>query len=83
MQWWANRPASFEATSDLSGLAVIVNLPSETQQFTVKHPRFILPAADTGSGSKRREARITLESGQTNRMTVRLEPKGKAPIAHY
>jgi len=80
--WW-NHPPLFSATSDFSGLAVVRNLPAETAQFNVQHPRFALPAMDTGFGQKRRELRITLHPPATNRITVRLEPIGQAPIAHY
>jgi hypothetical protein len=83
LNWWLNRLASFQGTSDVSGLARILNLPSEVKDFSVEHPRFILPATDTGYGQKRRQAAITLHPGRTNRVTVRLEPAGQSPIAHY
>ena len=68
---------------DVSGLALIFNLPSEVNEFSIEHPRFMLPAADTGFGQKRRQASVTLHAGRTNRVTVRLEPAGQSPIAHY
>jgi len=80
LNWW---PASFQVTSDVSGLAAILNLPSEAKEFAVQHPRFVLPAVNTGSGEKRGEASITLQAGRTNRISVRLEPTGNAPITHY
>ncbi len=61
----------------------MLNLPAEVKEFSVDHPRFILPTADTGYGEKRRQANITLHAGRTNRVTVRLEPAGQSPIAHY
>jgi hypothetical protein len=82
-KWWLNRPASFQGTSDVSGLALILNLPLEVKELSVEHPRFILPAAGTGFGQKRRAASITLQPGRTNRVSVRLEPAGQSPIAHY
>ena len=82
LKWWL-RPASFQGTSDVSGLALILNLPSEADAFSVEHPRFILPATDTGYGEKRRQATVTLHAGRTNRVTVRLDPAGQSPIAHY
>lgn len=81
--WWARQPRSFYATSDVSGLAFIANLPAETTTFSVEHPRFVLPAVDTGRGDKRRNATISLHPPQTNRVTVRLEPAGAAPISHF
>jgi hypothetical protein len=81
--WWARQVRSFNATSDVSGLALIANLPAETTTFSVEHPRFVLPAVDTGRGDKRRNATISLHPPQTNRVTVRLEPAGAAPISHF
>jgi hypothetical protein len=80
---WLNRPARFMATTDLSGLAIIRNIPSEADVFTVEHQRFVLPAADTGFGQKRRQSAMALRPGQTNQVTVRLEPAAQSPIAHY
>ena len=71
------------ATTDLSGFAMIANLPSETDSFAVDHERFALPAVDTSVGQKRRQFAIVLHPGQTNHVTVRLEPIRKSPIAHY
>jgi hypothetical protein len=73
----------FLATTDLSGFAMIRNLPAEADLFTVEHQRYALPATETGFGQKRRESPIALRSGQTNQVTVRLEPVAKSPIAHY
>jgi hypothetical protein len=77
------RPSAFLATSDASGLAFILNLPSEANQIAVEHERFVLPAVSDGSGRMRRGLAISLQPGQTNRMTVRLEPKGQSTITHY
>jgi len=38
---------------------------------------------DTGRGDRRRNATISLHPPQTNRVTVRLEPLGAAPISHF
>jgi hypothetical protein len=81
--WWLNRPMRFTATTDLSGLAIIRNLPADADAFTVDHRRFGLPAADTGFGQKRRQSAMVLRPGGTNQVTVRLEPKAQSPIAHY
>jgi hypothetical protein len=83
MKWWLNRPASFTATSDITGMALMMNLPKEAKEFSVTHSNFVLPARDDGSGQKRREASMRLSSGLTNRVTVQLEPVTRAPIAHY
>ncbi len=81
--WRLNRLSRFTATTDLSGLAIIRNLPSEADGFTVEHQRFVLPAADTGFGQKRRQSAMVLRPGQTNEVTVRLEPAAQSPITHF
>jgi len=73
----------FQGTSDSSGLAVIPNLPKNVAEFSVEHARFALPAVVTTGGDKRRQASITLIPGQTNRVSVRLEPRDESPITHY
>ena len=81
--WWERRPVAFQATTDISGVALIANLPAETTDFGVEHPRFVLPASDDGRGEKRRTGTVRLHPPETNRVSVRLEPVGQAPIAHY
>jgi len=83
MKWWMNRPPSFAATSDISGLALVMNLPKEVKEFSVTHSNFALPAIADGLGQKRRQASVTLSAGQTNRVTVQLEPMGRSQIGHY
>jgi len=73
----------FQGTSDSSGLAVIPNLPKNVAEFSVEHARFALPAVVTTGGDKRRQASITLIPGQTNPVSVRLEPRDESPITHY
>ncbi len=81
--WWAKSFTAFQGKSDASGVAIIPNLPREVGSFSVHHPRFTLPARDTGFGQKRREASISLTPGATNQITVQLEPLGQSAIAHY
>jgi hypothetical protein len=52
MKWWLNRPPSFTATSDTSGVALLMNLPREANRFSVTYSNFVLPAKDDGSRSK-------------------------------
>jgi hypothetical protein len=82
-KWWMNRPASFVATSDITGLAQVINLPKEAKEVSVTHSNYALPARDNGQGRKERQISVTLSSGQTNHVTVQLEPITRAPIAHY
>jgi len=83
MKWWQNKPPSFAATSDVTGVALMMNLPKEANEFSVTYSNYVLPAREDGSGQKRRQASMNLSSGQTNRVTVQLEPLGRAPIEHY
>jgi len=80
---WSVTVKDFEGTSDSSGLAVLPNLPPEVGEFSVEHPRFVLPAMVTPVGDKRREASVVLTAGITNRATVRLEKVGEREIRHY
>jgi len=80
--WWRSVP-DFMGTSDASGLAVVPNLPAHVTSFSVEHARYVLPAIASASGSKRREADVTLKAGETNHITVRLEPREQTPITHY
>jgi hypothetical protein len=80
---WAVTVKDFEGTSDASGLAVLPNLPPEVGEFSVEHPQFVLPAVATQFGNKRREARVVLTAGITNRASVRLERMGERQISHY
>jgi hypothetical protein len=83
-KWWFSRPPAFQATTDVSGVAVILNLPREANVFDVGHARFSMPAKDGGSGQKTRQESISLRPGQTNHATVQLVPaEGDRPIAHY
>lgn len=82
MRWHEPVP-DLTTTTDSSGLAVFSNLPADTKEFTVEHPRFELPAVAGWAGEKHRSAAITLTSGETNRATVRLEPRQRSPITHY
>jgi len=80
--WWQPVP-DFQGISDSAGLAVIHNLPSEANVFNVEHPDFVMPAIVTTSGDRSRSTSVKLIAGQTNRVVVRLEPRGQSPIAHY
>ena len=80
---WGQPVPDFEGKSDRSGVAVLPNLPSNVTEFAVEHPGFALPAINTPGGDKRRQATITLIAGATNRTTVTLVPRDRAPIRHY
>ena len=80
---WHPPVPDFSGRSDRSGVAVLPNLAADVTVFAVEHPRFALPAVSTGVGDQRREARVTLVPGRTNRVSVRLERRGESPIRHY
>ena len=73
----------FQGKTDSSGLAVIPNLPADVNEFSVEHPRFVLPAVLTAAGDQVRVASVSLVPGQTNRVSVELEPRGRSPIKQY
>ncbi len=75
--------ADFQGVSDTVGLAVLPNVPADVKELAVEHPHFVLPAVGTTGGGKRRQATFTLIAGQTNRVSVQLEPREKSPITHY
>jgi hypothetical protein len=79
---WQSVP-DFQGVSDSGGLAVISNLPATVKEFSVEHPRFALPAVGTTGTGKRRQASVTLIPGQTNYVSVQLEPSKQSPITHY
>lgn len=80
---WFRTVPDFEGTSDASGLAVLPNVPATVKEFSVEHVRFTLPAVETGGSGKRRLGSVKLIAGQTNHVSVQLEPQERAPIAHY
>jgi len=73
----------FQAVSDSAGLAILPNLPVTVKDLTVDHPRYALPAVGTTGSGKRRQASFALTPGQTNRLSIRLEPREQSPIKHY
>ena len=75
--------SDFQGVSDSTGLAVLPNLPADVKELSVEHPHFELPAVGTPGGEKRRQVSFTLIGGQTNRVSVQLEPRDQSPITHY
>ena len=75
--------ADFQGETGSNGVAVLANLPATTSEFAVQHPQFDLPAVADSVGGKRRQASLSLVAGQTNYVTVHLEPHGQAPIKHF
>jgi hypothetical protein len=80
---WGQPVADFEGIADSTGLAVLANLPCDVTEFAVEHAKYVLPAVSTPGGDKRRQASITLVGGTTNRISVTVVPRDRAPIRHY
>ena len=81
--WWERQVSDFAGVSDANGLAVLANLPPEVNQLNVEHPQFALPIVRGPTGQQNREASFTLVAGQTNRISIQLEPKESSAISHY
>lgn len=83
IRWWRQPVPDLEGTSGSTGIAVLSNLPVMVKQISVDHTNFELPAIEGFGGQKQRLATITLKAGETNEVYIKLEPRGKSPIAHY
>lgn len=73
----------FYALTGTNGLAIISNLPPLILEITAEHQQYDLPVVDRGGGMKYRLANCALAPGQTNRLTLKMERKGKSPMTHY
>jgi len=80
---WGQPGLDFQGVSDGTGLAVLPNLPVETKELAVEHSQFTLPTITTPDGRKHRQAGFTLVAGQTNRLSLQLEPRERSTITHY
>ena len=80
---WRKSVPDLQGVSDASGLAVLPNLPADVKQLSAEHAQFQLPIDGNGQGRKRREANFKLIAGQTNYLTIKLEPKERSSISHY
>lgn len=80
---WREVPLDFEGVSDSAGIAVLPNLPANVTELSVEHPQFALPPIEVWGGRKEREARFVIVAGQTNRLTLHLEPREREQIRHY
>jgi hypothetical protein len=80
---WDRTVADFQGISDSAGVAVLPNLPPDVKELAVEHPQFVLPAVTGLDGSKHRQATFTLVAGQTNRLSLKLEPSDRSTITHY
>jgi|GEM_PF-3364134 len=80
---WGERVEDFQGITDVAGLAILRNLPPDVAELAVEHPQFALPAVASPDGSKHRQATFTLVAGQTNHLSLQLEPRDRSSIRHY
>jgi len=66
---------SYSAKTDRDGVAIILNVPACTDGLGVEHPKFQVPLQDP-KGWRSRYVRVSFTTGETNRLTMVLEPKG-------
>jgi len=65
----------YSTKTDKDGVAVIRNVPACTDTLYVEHPHFQVPLQDI-KGWRNRYVRLSFKAGETNRLTMVLEPKG-------
>jgi len=65
----------YSAKTDKDGVAVVQNLPACTGGLNVEHPQFQVPLQDP-KGWRNRYVRVSFKAGETNHLTMVLEPKG-------
>lgn len=81
--WWKTRSTDFEGTSGGDGVAVLPNLPSTVKSLALEHARYTIPIKTTPEGTKHRQAEFKLVPGETNRISLQLEPRDQTVITHY
>lgn len=74
----------FSAASDHRGIALVCDLPEMpgAQSFMVSHRSFEMPVHRDPGGDVSRNSQVTLRAGETNRVTVKLQKKGKEFVTH-
>jgi hypothetical protein len=73
----------FQATSDVTGKAILSNLPPTTDALDIQHDRLSPPLWKDTIGRKTRTVVLKLTAGETNHLTLNLVPKSQAEISHY
>lgn len=71
----------FHATSGTNGVALVRNLPSGNQDYSLSHTSYDMPLNRT-AGSASRSASVTLSAGTINRVVVRMRKKGSETLTH-
>jgi hypothetical protein len=65
--------APYYAETDKDGVAVVRDFPASADGLSVEHPKFQMPLQE---GMRDRYFRLSFKAGETNRLTMILEPKG-------
>ena len=65
----------YSTKTDKDGVAVILNAPACTGGLEAEHPQFQVPLQEP-KGWRDRHVRVSFKAGETNRLTMVLEPKG-------
>jgi len=71
----------FRTVSDSNGIAHVRNLPAGNQSYSVSHTNYAMPISRAGGGATR-SASVDLSSGETNRVVVRMQKRGKEELTH-
>jgi hypothetical protein len=71
----------FRALSDENGVALVRNLPASHQSYFVSHTNYAMPISRAGGGA-RRSASVDLSSGETGRVTVKMQKMGTEELTH-
>jgi hypothetical protein len=79
---WELRTRDFEAVTGSNGVAVVRNLPANSDSFIVNHVDFELPVRKTSWGDATRARSVRLTPGETNRQTVTLQKRGTEFLQH-
>jgi beta-lactamase regulating signal transducer with metallopeptidase domain len=66
---------SYSAKTDKDGVAILPNVPACTSGLSVEHPQFQVPLQEP-EGWRNRYVHVSFKAGETNRLTMVLEPKG-------
>lgn len=71
-----SRRNDFKANTNKDGIAVVRNLPGFEQSFLVSHDDYEMPPVKGVGQVRRRAERILLVSGETAKVTVKMQKKG-------
>ena len=71
-----SRRNDFEAITNKAGVAIVRNLPGLGQSFSVSHDEYEMPLVKSVGQVRRRDERVNLVSGETAKVTVKMQKKG-------